>query len=861
MPNITLTTGVPYTISVGDGGAKGQNSSTANPPLSGYTLSTNGGDSSISGDFGTVTAKGGGAGGCSNSQYGQDGGGGGGGGGYGTLHTGGISNQSTYGTINGSTVQTFGYAGGTSNYQYGGGGGGGAIQLGSNGSNTTGANGGYGYNFVVPGMNFGYFGSGGGGGSSGSTYSATGHGSGGLSTISNVVSNSYGSGGYSGSAATDGRTGYGGGGGGGSGYSVAYQNGGNGGSGTVIIVILNTYYTWNIPRPWGAYIGNYYSGTTWYDYTGNGNHATMTSGVTTNTAITNGSFSSVSYVSGNTTDKITWPIGSIPSTYTICSISSYKSGSANNGRILVGSVNSGVNWLHGHHGTHEGVAYYGAWNTQSAITAISPNTNWVVMCGKNVGSTPNNILANSQPIGTVSGGTGGITLCVNDGLDENGNNSANEQSDFQVSQVMIWDTALTDASMTYVSTVMQNYLNTGQMICPWLPSITDVSPSFMNNTYFYRNSTIFNIDIAQPIGKYQSLFKYVTSTNVSGKLYYNNIDIFSPILKTSYSDFGGGISETQNTSGYLVNGVDISEYSIAPYIDSISYPNGISNTNIPAWCTAIRVIMIGAGGSGGQAQFAPQQQTDNHQNDLLLVQAHGQQSQLYTIIHEHVFSNQQQNSQGYGNHTAFGNPLQFASQQIQPQQIQISEYGINNQSDNQYNANQSNQRRAYQAQHNHNEQNDDNVRAAVVHRSNTQSHLGNYAAGGGGGGGAFVYISSLSTQTYSQFQLSYSSPFTNLKLNTNYTIQAKDGGSGGVQGAGLGGSILNNISFTNLVVSDGQIGQNGITGNTGGGSSGLISNGYTTQLSYGSGGAGGTSSNTSGVAGQGHYYRVYFLSS
>ena len=66
------------------------------------------------------------------------------------------------------------------------------------------------------------------------------------------------------------------------------------------------------------------------------------------------------------------------------------------------------------------------------------------MCGKNSGTTPNNILADGYPVGsTVQGSVTVDTMCVN---------CNSEKSDFQFSQLMIWNQALR-YSITFTSSL------------------------------------------------------------------------------------------------------------------------------------------------------------------------------------------------------------------------------------------------------------------------------------------------------------------------------------------------------------------------------------------------------------------------
>lgn len=346
---------------------------------------------------------------------------------------------------------------------------------------------------------------------------------------------------------------------------------------------------------------------------------------------------------------------------------------------------------------------------------------------------------------------------------------------------------------------------------------------------FYRNSNNFTVDIAKPIGSTPALFKYVTSTNVSSKFYDNNIDVFTTILNTGYSSDFVGISEHQNTVGYSVGGTDISTYSIAPYIDSVSYPSGISNTNIPAWCTAIRVIMIGGGGDPTNTAKVPNDNSQNHDhNEYSIFNAKDSTRSTNTKQHDHtnktyskrdlvMFSKLGPPSGENNVPTVLNTTIRNEASKIQQLLNTINNFskqGVFNVQ--------------FRQQHNNHE-----------HGTGVQQLVG-------GAGGGFVYISSLSTQTYSQFNLLFNQS-VKLQLNQNASSITVLNGQGNTPGqTQTSGQIQTQGS---LVSYPGQAGQG-----PNGGNSGIGSSGFSTTLPYGKGGSGGGT-------GQGYYYRVYFLSS
>ena len=119
------------------------------------------------------------------------------------------------------------------------------------------------------------------------------------------------------------------------------------------------------------------------DLSGNGRVGRLTAGsASVGTIAGNGAGAEISirYVGGSTSTKILWGSLSVPSTFTICSITRY-SGAAKQ-RIL---TCKNRNWLHGHWGyraPYAGATFYDMdINLQYTITS---NTNWVVACGRNV---------------------------------------------------------------------------------------------------------------------------------------------------------------------------------------------------------------------------------------------------------------------------------------------------------------------------------------------------------------------------------------------------------------------------------------------------------------------------------------------
>ena len=95
----------------------------------------------------------------------------------------------------------------------------------------------------------------------------------------------------------------------------------------------------------------------------------VTSGLVYGNSSGNGASASIAYVTGTTSSTIVWPQGSIPSTFTVCSLTRYTG--STNARIL-NSVSN--NWFHGHWSNRRGMAYYqGTWQMSQSSYGLNVN--------------------------------------------------------------------------------------------------------------------------------------------------------------------------------------------------------------------------------------------------------------------------------------------------------------------------------------------------------------------------------------------------------------------------------------------------------------------------------------------------------
>ena len=199
-----------------------------------------------------------------------------------------------------------------------------------------------------------------------------------------------------------------------------------------------------------------------YDISGNNNHANTGGNISLIVESGNGATAKLGYLRGGTSSTVLWPKGSIPFDFTICSVTRCVEGGKMR-RILAGTLLS--NWFHGHVGSLpgsvgqiRGIAYYGVRKTP--IVYLGLWTHWLVMCGKNGGSTPNNILVDGVASGSSAGGVSNSSLCIN----------ANplSASDWAFRELMIWNSSLSDADMVVASTALLKSLNDQVLIMMFL---------------------------------------------------------------------------------------------------------------------------------------------------------------------------------------------------------------------------------------------------------------------------------------------------------------------------------------------------------------------------------------------------------
>ena len=292
--------------------------------------------------------------------------------------------------------------------------------------------------------------------------------------------------------------------------------------------------------PWATYFADDWSSTTLSDSSGNGRHATTSGTITKPTASGNGANGAITYISGGTSSSISWPSGSIPTKFTILSLTRYNGGTRR--RILNSETN---NFYHGHYSGMRGVCDYEKLMTLSSTTGNIDD--WLCCIGKNDGTIPNNILIDGIGKGTNIGGIGGKKLYINTGT---------ENSDWCLSCVMIWDKILIDNEISVLNSIINTYLNKGGSIKTLFNNINyNQYKIYLNNdVYFNKEIFIKNTNISNV---FISSNDFIRTSNwvINGNNIYNvnsgSVGINNINPSSSYKlDVNGAI----NSTGFNITG-------------------------------------------------------------------------------------------------------------------------------------------------------------------------------------------------------------------------------------------------------------------------------------------------------------------
>ncbi len=165
----------------------------------------------------------------------------------------------------------------------------------------------------------------------------------------------------------------------------------------------------------------------------------------------NGATIAQTYLYGPTTASIVFPVGWLPSTFTLCTMTRYNGPTKQ--RIMQCLVE---NLVHGHYGGKPGPVFYGNTFVSADATINTDPLIWLVVCAKSNGGAPNNVVANGKAIGAIDkvyNLPATAQLAINTGLLQT------EVSDWTFAHAMAWNRALSDSEMADVSNVMWEALN------------------------------------------------------------------------------------------------------------------------------------------------------------------------------------------------------------------------------------------------------------------------------------------------------------------------------------------------------------------------------------------------------------------
>jgi hypothetical protein len=315
----------------------------------------------------------------------------------------------------------------------------------------------------------------------------------------------------------------------------------------------------------------------------------------------------------------------------------------------------------------------------------------------------------------------------------------------------------------------------------------------------------------------------LTFRNNFNSRYTTDISYATTLLK-----IGSNIDEKQNLTGYQYNGTDISTYTIAYYTEHTAN----ATPSIPSWCTAIRAVLIGAGGAGGTGESAKLNLVTNNYDVY-----------TYDFQERNVFN-------GYdkirANYTV---PIKFQDENGVIWDLNdLSNY--NGQRDI------ANWKRTLNFNEGGGRQNSVGLKITVHSQYNFTSGS---AYGAKGGGGGYIYLPVLSVASTPQVTVGSGST---VLVASGYTLTASGGGAASLTTAGSGGGT--DAQVLSVTRDSGKT--NGDPGTSANTVVGAYSN-------YGYGGAGGAPGNsaggslktqtpesgTAGTAGTGGYCRIYYL--
>ena len=199
------------------------------------------------------------------------------------------------------------------------------------------------------------------------------------------------------------------------------------------------------------YDADSFSGTTWFDRSGNGRNATVARGTVSRVSTTgNGASRTFNTLQGGTGDGIQFPADVLPSTFTLFHITRYRG--ITNLRIFDGFSQ---NWLNGFWSGLSGIAHHNGWLTQT--TNSHHYNNWMISSSQ-TGLYRANMVQRSFSIG----GDISDRLTINAGNYTSRVGAAgNETSAWECAEVIVYNRNLSEAEIIQVETYLDRRYGLG----------------------------------------------------------------------------------------------------------------------------------------------------------------------------------------------------------------------------------------------------------------------------------------------------------------------------------------------------------------------------------------------------------------
>lgn len=280
--------------------------------------------------------------------------------------------------------------------------------------------------------------------------------------------------------------------------------------------------------PWGLYFAEDYDSSTniLYNYIRtNDRNATCSGTISKFWGNGNGANCNITYLTGNTSANINFGSGSLPTNFTVCSLTRYNG--ATRRRIMMSSPGD---YLQGHWNTFRGVCHYNGWKTIYGDRTLGNQMDWLCCIGRNNNSIPTNIICDGIPVGGNVGGIGNFNLTVNTG---NG-----ETSDWAFSLAMVWDQFLTDDEVFFIDKLVNNYMNRGISIRNLINKFEDCK---------IANNGNIGLGVINP----QSLLE-VNGHITTKRYYYSRTTTAIPSNATSFTIIFSNLIENTNMDSAII---------------------------------------------------------------------------------------------------------------------------------------------------------------------------------------------------------------------------------------------------------------------------------------------------------------------